>query len=399
VADAGGARILVVEDDAVVRNLVERHLVAQGHSCQACSDARAGLELLGSSRFDVLLASAEMPGLDGIRLLKDVRALDPGLPVILTTGRGTFDVAVRALQLGAYDYITKPFQLDALDRAIERAQQRRRMEMETAHYRQALEERVHEKTAHLLTAQGKLERQADELRATIDRLENSFDLTVTAMVNAIEARDSETSNHCRRARAYTLLLARRLGLPAEHLRDVGWGALLHDVGKIGVPDEILLKKGPLTEEEWRLMKRHPLLGYQMVKDIDFLSGASKLVLAHHEKWDGSGYPYGLAGEEIPIGARCFAIADALEAITSRRSYKPAFSFDVADERIAESSGTHFEPELVRVFLSIPRHEIERVRAHYEDNCAEVIDTTTRARPHQYLRTDEVTPIAAASDEE
>lgn len=376
------ARVLLVDEEPAVRSLVAAFLKRRGYACQASSDGRAALDLVQAGRFDAVLVSVDADGWSGLELLEHLHHLDPGLPVILLGRVWASDVAVRALQLGAYDFLLKPFSLDALERALERARARRRSEQETRNDQLRLEQMVQEKTAHLLTAREKLEEQADALRSSIALLEENFDATVTAMVNAIEARDSETRNHCRRARAYTLLIAEPLGLSTEELRDIGWGALLHDVGKIGVPDDILLKRGPLTAEEWEQMRRHPELGHQMIRDIGFLAKASEVVLAHHEKWDGSGYPFGLSGEDIPIGARCFAIADAVEAITSKRCYKPAFSFAEAEERIVAGSGTHFDPRLVEVFLAVPRSRFEDVRHTFIARPGEVIAEATRVRPPQ-----------------
>ena len=375
-------RILLVDDEQAVRTFVSAHLKRRGYNCQACSDGRAALDLLGAGSFDVVLASVEAAGLGGVGLLEELQHLDRGLPVILLGTVWSSETAVRALQLGAYDFLLKPFSMNALDSAIERARERRQLQRETLNDQMRLERMVQEKTVHLLTAREKLEEQADALRSSIALLEENFDATVTAMVNAIEARDSETRNHCRRARAYTLLIAEQLDLDGEALRNIGWGALLHDVGKIGVPDDILLKKGPLTPEEWVLMKRHPEIGYQMIRDISFLENASTLVLAHHEKWDGSGYPNGIRGEEIPIGARCFAIADAVEAITSKRCYKPAFSFEEARQRIRAGQGTHFDPQLVDLFLGLPTQAFEDVREHFLVDPDEVIDAEARARAPQ-----------------
>jgi HD-GYP domain-containing protein (c-di-GMP phosphodiesterase class II) len=160
------------------------------------------------------------------------------------------------------------------------------------------------------------------------------------------------------------MLAHKMGIRGRTLRDVGWGSLLHDVGKIGVPDHILLKPGPLTDAEWREMRKHPIIGYRLLSPIRFLSGAAQVVLHHHEKWDGSGYPYGKKAEEIPIGARIFMVADAVETITSKRSYKEALSFDIAREEIIRCSGSHFDPEVVEAFKKVPESNWDAVREKY-----------------------------------
>jgi putative nucleotidyltransferase with HDIG domain len=183
-----------------------------------------------------------------------------------------------------------------------------------------------------------------------------------ALLAALDTRDTETEGHSERVAAYTMLIAQRLNLSEEELPHIERGALLHDIGKIGVPDHILYKPGPLTPDEWEIMKQHPVVGYKMCMKIEMLRPAAPIVLHHHERWDGKGYPYGLSGEEIPLGARIFAIADTLDAMTSDRPYRKALSFAQAREEIERCAGAQFDPELVKVFLSVPEEELRAIRA-------------------------------------
>jgi putative nucleotidyltransferase with HDIG domain len=194
--------------------------------------------------------------------------------------------------------------------------------------------------------------EAAELERAHEALAAAYDATLEALVAALDLRDTETEYHSWRVAEYALTLARQLRIDGDLLTDLERGSLLHDIGKIGVPDHILRKPGPLDDEEWREMRRHPQLGYQMLAQIDFLKGAVEIVLTHHERWDGTGYPRGLVGEEIPFGSRIFAVADALDAITSRRPYRAARGFGTALAEIAGGSGTQFDPAVVRTAVTV-----------------------------------------------
>jgi putative nucleotidyltransferase with HDIG domain len=189
------------------------------------------------------------------------------------------------------------------------------------------------------------------------------------MVSAIESRDCETKHHCRRVQVYAVMLAQRLGVSPEELVDISYGSLLHDVGKIGVPDSILLKPGKLTDAEWQVMRRHTIIGHQMLSKIKFLRGASDIVLHHHERWDGGGYPQGISGEEIPLGARIFSIIDTYDAMTSKRPYKEALPIATARAEIERCAGTQFDPRIVKEFLRIVDEDLIEARARVESESA------------------------------
>jgi cyclic di-GMP phosphodiesterase len=343
-------RLLVVDDEHAIAELLSRHLEREGYRVSLAFDGDEALETLENARFDVVLTDIRMPGRDGIALLEASKQLDSTLPVVVLTSINDVDTAVRAMRMGADDYILKPFTLDALSVAVERSLERRELILSNRRHREELELAVEEKTR--------------KLRLALSEVQGTFNATVEAMVSSIEARDCETQHHCRRAREYTLMLAHRMGLRGRDLRDVGWGSLLHDVGKIGVPDHILLKAGPLDEDEWAEMRKHPIIGYRLLSPIRFLSGASQIVLHHHEKWDGTGYPYGKQGEEIPLGARIFMLADAIETITSVRPYKAALPFEEAEDEVIRCAGTHFDPLVVEAFRKIPRSNWNSIREKY-----------------------------------
>jgi response regulator RpfG family c-di-GMP phosphodiesterase len=344
------SKVLVVDDELAITELVACHLSSDNCQTIEVHDGAEAIEAVECDRFDLVISDIRMPRRNGLDVLKAVHRRDPTVPVIMLTSVNNVDTAVQAMRLGATDYLLKPFNLDALDIAVERAFERRRLLLTDQHYREHLELAVAEKTG--------------SLRKALSELQVVFNATVEVMVSSIEARDCETQHHCRRAREYTLMLAHRMGLRGTELRDIGWGSLLHDVGKIGVRDSILLKRGPLTPEEWEEMRKHPVIGYQMMSQVSFLTGAAEIVLNHHERWDGTGYPYGKRAEEIPLGARIFMVADAIEAMTSRRVYKGALPFEEAEQEIVRCSGSHFDPAVVDVFRSIPRLHWTAVRRKF-----------------------------------
>jgi putative nucleotidyltransferase with HDIG domain len=200
-------------------------------------------------------------------------------------------------------------------------------------------------------------RQQSQLRQHSEALQENYHQTIASLAAAVDARDSSTERHSARVKALAVALARSLGLPESEVRDVEWGALLHDVGKIGVSDTILLKPGALTEEEWAQMRQHPEIGYRMLRTVAFLEGALPLVLHHHERWDGSGYPAGLRGEDIPLHARLFAVIDAYDAMTSDRPYRAGMSHHVAIQRLRQGAGGHFDPAMVAALEAVLRYSV------------------------------------------
>ncbi|MEE8589878.1 MAG: HD domain-containing phosphohydrolase, partial [Spirochaetia bacterium] len=247
------------------------------------------------------------------------------------------------IQKGAFDYITKPFSLHVVLSCIDRALERRRLILENRAYQQNLENLVDERTR--------------ELQDTLGRIETIYDETIKALGVALDLRDSETEHHCLRVSSFVLKLARKMGLTEEdRLRDIEWGAFLHDIGKIGVPDSILMKPGKLTEEERKIIQTHPVLGYQMLRKIPFLKGAAAVVYSHHESYDGSGYPQGLQGGDIPVSARLFAVADTIDAMTSDRPYRNALPIEEVGRELKKLTGKQFDPKIVDVYFSIPSTE-------------------------------------------
>lgn len=331
------ARVLIVDDDEAVRNVLFRALSATYPECSTAPSAVEALGRIRSGQFELVISDVMMPGMSGVELLRLVKEHDPDIAVMMITGFMDIGTAVDCMQIGAYDFISKPFDMGAIHRAVERALDRRRLLLENRFYERELERKVRERTA--------------ELNRALRDVDESYRITLEALVTALDAREHETQAHSQRVREYSIALGSRLGLGDGELVHLGRGALLHDVGKIGVPDSILLKPAPLTESEWVEMRRHPRVGFEILQSIRFLSTAADIVHAHQERWDGHGYPLGLGGTEIALGARIFAIADTLDAITSDRPYRRAATFEVAWEEVRRCSGTQFDPTVVEAFLS------------------------------------------------
>jgi putative nucleotidyltransferase with HDIG domain len=255
-------------------------------------------------------------------------------------------VAIDSMRRGAYDYLLKPFEREHLVATVTRALE----------YRQALEENQN----YQLSLEQVVQARTELLQQAMEDLEHSYDITLEALGDALDLKDSETEGHSKRVTAYTIALARAMGVKPAEIKVIARGAFLHDIGKMAIPDEILRKPGALTQDEQDVMREHCTRGYHILRKIPFLSEAAEIVFAHQEKFDGTGYPNGLHGGEIPIGARIFAVADTLDAITSDRPYRRARTFDVAREEILRCSGTQFDPAVVEVFLKIPNelwHEL------------------------------------------
>jgi len=333
------ARVLAVDDEAAASRLLSLILAAPAFHCTTASNGEEALVALQREHFDAVISDLHMPGMSGMELLTEVRRCHPHVAFLVTTGVDDVDVGVQAMRCGADDYLVKPLRDSAVLASLESALHKRQLEKQIEHYRQHLEEMVAERTGELQTA--------------LQQVERSYEDTLQALGAAIDLRDDETAGHSKRVCRYSLEIARAMGWSEKQLESLARGAYLHDIGKLGIPDGILLKPGPLTEDERKLMQRHVQIGFDVVKDIPFLADAAEIILMHHEQYGGGGYPRGLKGEEILPGARIFAIADTLDAITSDRPYRRACSFQFARETIRGLSGSQFDPQVVDVFLKIP----------------------------------------------
>ncbi len=341
-------RVLIVDDESSVRKVLAVMLEQAAIPYKSASSGEQALEFLSSEPFDAVISDLQMPAMSGMDLLAQVRRQYPHLAFLMATGVDDIRVGIQAMNQGADDYLVKPLQMDAVTISLERAVQRKRLELEVENYRRHLEEMVAERTQELQTA--------------VQLVERSYGETLQALGEAIDLRDSETAGHSRRVSLYSLKILTGIGASEHQLRSVAMGAWLHDIGKLAIPDAILLKPGPLTPEERQVMQRHSQIGYDLVKRIPFLAEAAEIVLLHHERCDGSGYPLGLKGQDIPLGARIFAVSDTVDAMTSDRPYRSARPFWEAREQIQHGSGSLYDAQVADTFLSIPNETWEAIRA-------------------------------------
>jgi len=344
-------RVLVVDDEEAIREVVTTMLEGQGFECVAVCNGREAQEQVRKAPPDLILSDMIMPEMDGVRLLDWVRQYDPDIPVIMVTAIHDISTALEAIRRGAYDYILKPFEKDQLYHSVGRALQHRMLISENRNYQRNLEVLVEERTA--------------QLSGALAQLEQSYDDTLEALGSALDLRDAETEGHCQRVTAFTICIARAMSVPPEYLPILARAAFLHDIGKMAIPDGVLRKPGPLDEEEKAVMRTHCQIGYNMLTRIPFLRDAAEIVLSHQEFFDGNGYPRGLKGEEIPLGARIFAVADALDAMISDRPYRRALSLEHARGEVRRCAGTQFDPKVVEVFFSIPESTLSELHQNLD----------------------------------
>ena len=344
--------ILVVDDEEAIREVVSTMLESKGYHCASVSNGRAAQDFVRKQTPDLVLSDMIMPEMDGIKLLDWLRNYDPEIPVIMVTAIHDISTALEAIRRGAYDYILKPFEKDQLFHGVGRALQHRRLVLENRNYQTTLERKVDEATANL--------------RQKHIELEQSYDDTLEALGSALDLKDAETEGHCQRVTAFTISIAKAVPVPFGYLPIMARAAFLHDIGKIAIPDSILRKPGPLDDDEKQIMRTHCEIGYNVLKKIPFLCEVAEIVLSHHEFFNGAGYPRGLRGEQIPLGARILSVANALDAMLSDCCYRRAFPMSHVCEEIQRCAGTQFDPKIVGVFLKIPaNHWIEHAQVIFD----------------------------------
>ncbi|HEY3139137.1 MAG TPA: HD domain-containing phosphohydrolase [Blastocatellia bacterium] len=349
--------LLIIDDEELIRKLLSAYL-SDRYRCVSAASADEALARLAERSFNLALTDIDMPGTNGIQLCQKIQQSFPETVVVMVSGMTDINYAIEAMRNGAFDYVAKPFDLQQVLMAVDRALRYQMLIAAKRHYEESLEETVRQRTTELRELN-------KDLNQMLEALYRNYRATLRALARALEARDVETAGHSDRVVAYSLRLGRELGLTHKELIGLEQGALLHDIGKIGVRDSILLKRGPLSEEEWVEMRAHIDHGLRIIAGIDFLQGASPVVREHHEKYDGSGYPAGLQGEMIHIHARIFAVADAFDAITSDRPYRASASYDDARREIIINSGAHFDPKVVGAFSNVLESEWIEIRAFAE----------------------------------
>ena len=338
--------LLIVDDEAPIRSVL-RDLLCDTYECVEASSAEEALALLRDNPYELVISDITMAGMSGLEMIPHIKNISPDAVIVMISGMQTIESAINALRRGAFDYLMKPFDLRQVEAAIARAYEHHNLIVAKQLYENHLEELVDVRTA--------------ELDKALASLENAYRSTLQALTAALEARDAETHGHSERVVTFSLRLGREYGLNAAEMKALEFGSLLHDIGKIGVPDAILRKPAKLTDEEWVRMREHPMHGQQILRGIKFLEGAARVVSQHHEKWDGSGYPLGLKGEEIDICARIFQVADAFDAITSDRVYRKAQSYDAAARELDEWAERQFDSKVVEAFHRVPQEDWEELR--------------------------------------
>ncbi|MBK9165983.1 MAG: response regulator [Bryobacterales bacterium] len=348
-SDGSRARlqILIVDDEPAIRALLGEFMAQSGYGVTLAGNGTEALARLRETQFDLVLSDVRMPGMSGLELLAEIVRQHPSVGVLMLTACEDLTLAVSAMRLGALDYILKPFRLEEIAASVREALARKQNEIEQAERMKVLEQTVSERN--------------EELRRVLERLHDASEVTLEALVAALDAREHETLAHSKRVSEYSLYLAREMSVDTVMLEVIRRGAMLHDIGKIGIPDSILLKPGKLSEEEWVEMQKHPRIGSWILDGIEPLRPASDIVLAHHERFDGFGYPHSLKGESIPIGARIFAVMDCLDVMTSDRPYRKAASYEAARGEIAAHAGSQFDPVVVQAFLKVPRDVWDHIR--------------------------------------
>jgi putative two-component system response regulator len=339
VADmAGPVQILVVDDEEPIRNALKKFLTQQQFEVYAAGSGDDALQQLRRHRVALMLCDIRMPGTSGMDLVPQALEIEPELAILMLTAVNDATSAALCMQRGAMDYLTKPIELADLGRAVQRALKRREMQLENRQLNQWLKEEVTTRTAELQRERMKLERLSIA--------------TLEALVNALEAKDPYMRGHSARVADLSATIAHELGIPDEEVEHVRVAGRLHDIGKIGTREAVLNKQGALSPEEFEHVKQHVVIGSQILAPLGHLGDIIPSVRHHHERWDGTGYPDGLRGEEIPIGARVIGAAEVFDALSTSRAYQEKLSPEKAIERIADLSGTVLDPKVYDALASV-----------------------------------------------
>ena len=324
-------KILVVDDLASIRKIVYRKLMSEGYSCQEAPDGETALEILAGEEFDLVLLDVSMPGKSGVDVLSEIITRYPDISVIMVTSRDDAETVIETMKIGACDYIIKPVNLAELPIRVRKALDRRKLILENKEYRLHLEDKVKEQT---------------------EKIHNAFLNSITSLAFALEARDKYTSGHSQRVSKIALLICRRLGLRQDYVEKVTLAGLVHDIGKIGIKEAILMKRDQLTEEEYSHIMAHSVIGEHILRPAIDDQEILKIVRHHHEKYNGTGYPDGLSRQQIPLGARILAVADIYDAMTSDRPYRKAMSPVAAIDELKKQTRHMFDPVVVDAFFQI-----------------------------------------------
>lgn len=336
------ARILVIDDDLSILDSIRlglRHNPA--YLVDVCEDPREALDLLNTRDYQTVISDVSMPGISGLDILKRSSEINPDLPVILITGYSDTDIMSKAIHYGVYEFLKKPFELDELTVTLNKAHETYRLRIQNKRYKDHLESLVKQRTIELFEANSKLQR--------------SYLNTIHAMINAMEVNDIYTRGHSERVTAMSMRLGKLMGLNAEELVQLRIGALLHDLGKIGILSNVLSKEQSLTESEYNEIKQHPIVGARIISPIGLPETIGKIILQHHEWANGEGYPYGIKLKDIHPLARIVSVTDSFDAMTSQRPYRRILGTKVATEEVLNNINRQFDPIVGKVFFANFRH--------------------------------------------
>ena len=329
--------ILVVDDEPAVRNYICECLTLRSvYRCTGVGDGRAALEVARGTSIDVALLDLSIPEEDGVTLARRLRHEVRDLAVVLITGTQSFDAAVEAMRIGVLDYLLKPFTMPELLDSVSRAVAWRHAALRAREERADLERQIGAR--------------ASRMREVFADLEVASSAALEALLATLSQRNPETLEHARRVARCSVAVARRLGIEEPQLGDIERGALLHDLGKVAIPDAVIHKPGPLTDDEFAVMRSHAQIGHDIATTVPFLRPAAEIILATHERFDGTGYPRGLAGQAVPIGARIIAVVDVFDALTSARVYRDPICVAAANAELVRGAGSHFDPDVVAAWL-------------------------------------------------
>ena len=338
-------KILVIDDEEIIRNLFVDMLSAEGYSVTVVADGEEGYQEAMNNNYDLIISDIMLPGDDGLKIIKHIKKNDPDAIIIVISGAGSFETIQEALRLGVFDYVSKPFDVQKILFSIKRA-------ISAKHLMDSNKKLLKQLTEINANLESSLSEKKKSLEMTYEHLQDIYVKIVTTLVSVIEAKDKYTKNHSESVAKYAVAIARVMDLPHAQVDLISKAAKLHDLGKITIKGSILFKEGKLTVDEFEEIKQHPLRAEEILKHLDFLDVAIELIRQHHERFDGNGYPYGIAGNEIQLGARIICVADAYDAMTSGRAYKVEMDNSMAIQEIKNNAGTQFDPMVVEAFLKV-----------------------------------------------
>ena len=329
-------RILIADDEEIICAVLSQRLTREGYSCVTAHNGKDALNHFYKEQFSLIISDIRMPEMDGLKLLQNVKAVRPTMMFIIMTGYPEIELAVEAIHLGVNDFLIKPFDLELAVFSVKKALEQKKMEEELESYHRSLKKLVEERT--------------EKLQQAYLTLKKAYLDSVKVLAEAIDAKDTYTRGHSDRVRRMSLQIAVSLGFTEERREVLEYGALLHDIGKIGIEDEILRKPGPLSPEEFQTIQQHPLVGVKIVEGIEFFKDKIPMIRSHHEHFDGKGYPDGLVGEAIPLEARIIAVPDAFDAMASLRPHRTAMSLEDILLEMEKYKGKQFDPNILEIFL-------------------------------------------------